>query len=197
MNDRTPRSRIWPDAWTLAQSRIAGTFRSWTATPDVDRDKAYDVLLALLVRYACGECLFLADAVAKVCARPHHVVAFTMPGPDGDTRLAHAVLCFGSDTPWAETKGYDILGVSPLGGIAHGLSRLGPIRWSVMSDADRPRPDEIRKAARKPPCALQDACRGSPGTSRRSIGSPTRARSPASRKSSERIHARREPAVPA
>ncbi len=76
---------------------------------------------------------------------PHRLVEFTIPGPDGESRLAHAVLCFGADKPWAETKGYDILGVSPLGGIARGLSRLGPITWGVMSAEDRPRPDEVPK----------------------------------------------------
>ncbi len=143
MSGETPRSALWPDAGTLAGSRLADSFRRWIEAPGVDRAQAYEVLLAVLMRYACGECLFLADAVAKVCARPHHVVEFTMPGPDGDTRLAHAVLCVGADKPRAETKGYDILGVSPLGEIARGLSRLGPITWGVMPVEDRPRLDEI------------------------------------------------------
>jgi hypothetical protein len=118
----------WPNAAALHGSRL----QAWmnTLAPDpASWSQAQDVMVRLLLRYACSQCLFLACAVARVSGRPHRVVRFTKPVPGEEPRLLHAVLCLGSDGLAPDRLGLDLLGVAPLGRIAGTLETFGVVAW--------------------------------------------------------------------
>ena len=152
MNEPVGNSRMWPNAHTLFHSRLYAFFQGLEATAPA-RERVHGVMIRLLLRYAYGECLFLADAVAQVAGRPSRLVRFGIATPETEDRLVHAVLCLGSDPPTEATHALDVLGVAEIGAIARSMAGLGPIAWEEIPAADRPRPGEY------PPAQAETALR--------------------------------------
>lgn len=141
MSEPVGNSRMWPNAHTLYHSRLYAFFQELEATAPA-RERVHGVMIRLLLRYAYGECLFLADAVARVAGQPGRLVRFGIATPETEDRLVHAVLCLGSGPLTEATPALDVLGVSELGAIARSMEGLGPIAWEEIPAEDRPRPGE-------------------------------------------------------
>lgn len=126
-----PDRPIWPDGPQLLGSDLFALMGQ-----DLARDPGGQALMALVLRYAFHECLFLASALAQQAGEPVGIVRYSIVIPDDPARLLHAVLVRGHDALDADRRAHDILGVSTLGAIHAGMIGFGPVAWSLMPRHD-------------------------------------------------------------